>query len=77
MTKQAMSANFYNLQVIYVKGKIIVSGLLPRRDWDTREVEDINFNIARKILDLPSAHFVPHRNLFLTNTKEILNAKST
>ena len=52
-----------------------MSGLLPRRDWDTRELEDINFNIARKILDLPNAHFVPHHNLFLTNTVEILNDK--
>ena len=79
MSKQAMSAKFLQFTSYLCKSfpcsKIIVSGLLSRRDWDTRELEDINFNIARKILDLPNAHFVPHHNLFMTNTEEILNDK--
>ena len=72
MSKQAMSAKFLQFTSYLCKrfpcSKIIVSGLLPRRDWDTRELDDINFNIARKIPDLPNAHFVPHHNLLMTNT---------
>ena len=56
-SKQAMSAKFLQF----------TSYLCKRFP-----LEDINFNIARKILDLPNAHFVPHHNLFLTNTEEIL-----
>ena len=74
MSKQALSAKFLQFTSYLCKrfpcSKIIVSGLLPRRDWDSRESEDINCNIARKILDLPNAHFVPH-----DNTEEILNDK--
>ena len=79
MSKQAMSAKFLQFTSYPCKkfscSKIVEPSLLPRREWDTRELEDINFNIARKILDLSNAHFVPHHNLFMNNTEEILNDK--
>ena len=43
MSKQAMSTKFLQFTSYLCKrfrcGKIIVSGLLPRRDWDTRELK--------------------------------------
>ena len=73
MSKQAMSAKFLQFTSYLCKrfpcSKIIVSGLLPRRDWDTRELEDINFKIARKILDLPNAHLC-HTTIYLWPTQK-------
>ena len=43
--------------------KIIVSGLLPRRDFCNKEIYNINLELLKRFQVLPNVHYVDHSNL--------------
>ena len=59
----------------FMSSKIIVSGLLPRKDFPTRDIFNFNNDLARKFQLLPNIHFVDHNNLQDDDTSSILTDK--
>ena len=61
-----------NLSQRLISSKIIVSGLLPRRDFSNKEIYDINLELLKRFQLLPNVHFVDHSNLLSQDETNLL-----
>ena len=52
--------------------KIIVSGLLPRKDFSNKEIYNINLELLKRFQLLPNLHFADHSNLLSQDETNLL-----
>ena len=55
-----------------ISSKIIVSGLLPRRDYTNKDIYNINLEVSKKFQLASNVHFVEHKNLLIDELSSIL-----
>ena len=55
-----------------ISSKIIVSGLLPRKDFSNKEIYNINLELLKRFQLLPNVHFVDHSNLLSQDETNLL-----
>ena len=60
-----------------ISSKIIVSGLLPRKDFSNKEIYNINLELLKRFQLLPNVHFVDHSNLLSQDETNLLVDKNT
>ena len=52
--------------------KIIVSGLLPRGDFQNKDIYQMNLDLSKNVQLLPDIHFTLHQNLLTEESKTFL-----
>ena len=64
-----------NLSNKFRSSEIIVSGLLPRGDFQNKDIHQMNLDLSKNVQLLPNIHFSLHQNLLSEESKTFLPDK--
>ena len=55
----------------FISSKIVISGILPRGDYHSRDIHAMNMELSKHFQLLPNVHFVAHHNLLKDNSNTL------